>query len=72
MWGLGVTMYSLVYGRMWDEAVAAITITQNVEQICIVLFQGLSSATAVIIGNKLGANKLKDAEKHVKSFLSFN
>ncbi|MFU7515134.1 MATE family efflux transporter [Clostridium sp. HCS.1] len=68
MWGLGVTMYSLVYGRMGDEAVAAITITQNVEQICIVLFQGLSSATAVILGNELGANKLKDAEKHAKSF----
>ena len=68
MWGLGVTMYSLVYGRMGDEAVAAITITQNVEQICVVLFQGLSSATAVILGNELGANKLKDAEKHAKNF----
>ena len=26
MWGLGTTMYSLAYGRMGDEAVAAITI----------------------------------------------
>ncbi len=68
IWGLGVTIYSLVYGRMGDEAVASITITQNVEQICIVLFQGLSSATAVILGNELGANKLKEAEKHAKSF----
>ncbi|MCF0149285.1 MAG: MATE family efflux transporter [Clostridium sp.] len=68
MWGLGVTMYSLVYGRMGDEAVASITITQNVEQICIVIFQGLSAATAVILGNELGGNKLKDAEKHAKSF----
>lgn len=64
MWGLGVTMYSLVYGRMGDDAVASITISQNVEQLCIVLFQGLSSATAVILGNELGANKLKKAEKH--------
>lgn len=68
MWGLGVTMYSLVYGRMGDEAVASITITQNVEQICVVLFQGLSSATAVILGNELGANKLKEADKHARSF----
>ena len=68
MWGLGVTMYSLVYGRMGDEAVAAITITQNDEQICVVIFQGLSSATAVILGNELGANKIKDAERHSKSF----
>lgn len=70
IWGLGVTMYSLVYGRMGDEAVASITITQNVEQICVVLFQGLSSATAVILGNELGASKLNNAEKHAKSFFT--
>lgn len=69
MWGLGVTMYSLVYGRMGDEAVAAITITQNVEQICVVIFQGLSAATAVILGNELGAGKLKDAERHSHYFV---
>lgn len=69
MWGLGVTMYSLVYGRMGDEAVASITITQNVEQLCIVFFQGISAATAVILGNELGANKLKEAEKHATYFI---
>ena len=69
MWGLGVTMYSLVYGRMGDGAVAAITITQTVEQIITVIFQGTSAATAVILGNELGANKLKDAENHAKYFI---
>lgn len=69
MWGLGVTMYSLVYGRMGDGAVAAITITQTVEQIMTVVFQGISAATAVILGNELGANKLEDAEKHAKYFI---
>jgi len=66
MWGLGVTMYSLVYGRMDDGAVASITITQNVEQIITVMFQGIGSATAVILGNELGANKLEKAEVHAK------
>lgn len=69
MWGLGVTMYSLVYGRMGDGAVAAITITQTVEQIMTVLFQGISAATAVILGNELGANKLDEAENHAKYFI---
>jgi putative MATE family efflux protein len=69
MWGLGVTMYSLVYGRMGDGAVAAITITQTVEQIMTVVFQGISAATAVILGNELGANKLDDAESHAKYFI---
>lgn len=69
MWGLGVTMYSLVYGRMGDGAVAAITITQTVEQIIMVIFQGISAATAVVLGNELGANKLEDAKIHAKYFV---
>lgn len=69
MWGLGVTMYSLVYGRMGDGAVAAITITQTVEQIITVIFQGISAAAAVILGNELGANKLEQAKIHAKYFL---
>ncbi len=69
MWGLGVTMYSLVYGRMGEGAVASITITQTVEQITTVIFQGISAATAVILGNELGANKLDDARTHAKYFI---
>lgn len=41
MWGLGTTMYSLAYGRMGDNAVAAITIATTIQDIVVVLFQGL-------------------------------
>jgi putative MATE family efflux protein len=68
MWGLGVTIYSLAYGRMGDGAVAAITIATTIQDIVIVLFQGLSAATAVILGNELGAGKLKRAEKYATNF----
>lgn len=69
MWGLGITIYSLAYGRMGDNAMAAITITQNIEQILQVVFLGISNATAVILGNELGAGKLKEAEHHAKYIL---
>lgn len=68
-WGLGVTMYSLVYGRMGDQAVAAITIAMTIQDIMSVLFQGLSAATAVILGNEMGAGKLNRAEQYAKNFL---
>lgn len=68
MWGLGVTMYSLVYGRMGDDAVAAITIATTIQDIVIVLFQGLSAATAVILGHELGAGHLKKAEQYATNF----
>lgn len=68
-WGLGVTMYSLAYGRMGDNAVAAITIATTIQDIAVVLFQGLAAATAVILGNEMGAGKLKRAERYAKNFL---
>lgn len=67
MWGLGVTMYSLAYGRMGDAAVAAITIAQTIQDLLLVLFQGLGAATAVILGNALGAGELKTAERYAKN-----
>lgn len=69
VWGLGVTMYSLAYGRMGDNAVASITIATTIQDIMSVLFQGLSAATAVILGNELGAGKLQKAEQYAKNFL---
>ncbi len=68
IWGLGTTMYSLAYGRMGDNAVASITIATTIQDIVVVLFQGLSAATAVILGNEMGAGKLKQAEKYAKNF----
>lgn len=69
MWGLGVTMYSLVYGRMGDAATAAITITNTVEQVALVFFFGICNAAAVILGNELGADELKKAEEHAKNYI---
>lgn len=68
MWGLGTTMYSLAYGRMGDSAVAAITIATTIQDIVVVLFQGLSAATAVVLGHELGAGKIRRAEKYATNF----
>lgn len=70
MWGLGTTMYSLAYGRMGDDAVAAITISGTIQDLTVVLFAGLSAACAVILGNELGAGKLERAERYAKNFFT--
>lgn len=69
MWGLGVTIYSLVYGRMGNQAVAVITITSTIQDLMIVMFQGLSAATAVVLGNEMGAGHLKRAERYSRNFI---
>ncbi len=68
IWGLGTTIYSMAYGRMGDDAVAAITIATTIQDLVVVLFQGLSAATAVILGNEMGAGQLKRAETYGKNF----
>jgi putative MATE family efflux protein len=69
MWGLGVTMYSLVYGRMGVQATSAITISNTVEQVALVFFFGICAASAVILGNELGADQLEQAEEHAKVYI---
>lgn len=69
MWGLGVTMYALVYGRMGDGATAAITITGTVENVINVFFFGLCYAAAVVLGNEMGANRLKQADRYAKNYI---
>lgn len=70
MWGLGVTMYSLVYGRMGDAATAAITITNTVEQVSLVFLFGICNAAAVLLGNELGSDRLDKAEEHAKNYIA--
>lgn len=69
MWGLGTTLYFLAYGRMGDQAVAAITLATTVQDLFMVFFAGLSSATAIILGHELGAGLLDLAKKDAKLFL---
>lgn len=72
MWGLGTTLYSVAYGRMGDDAVAAITIATSIQDIVVVLWNGLSAATAVILGNDLGAGKLEQAEDYSVKFFTLS
>ena len=72
MWGLGTTMYSMAYGRMNNDAVAAITIATSIQDIVVVLWAGLSAATAVLLGNELGAGKLRQAEEDSVKFFTLS
>lgn len=54
LWALGQIMYSIAYARISKEAIAAIQLTNTIQNIFFVLVRGLANACAVIIGNKIG------------------
>lgn len=61
LWSLAVTTYNAVYGHISTEALAAVNILSTVDNLAIVVFMGLSSATAVLVGHKIGAGEKKEA-----------
>ncbi len=69
LWSLGVTVYAMVYGRIGTGAVAAVNIASTVERIGMVLFFGMANASAVMIGNRIGAGEEEKAYVYAKRFL---
>ena len=54
LWSLGITTYNMIYGHIGTNAVAAINIISTIEQMAFVLFLGLGTATAILVGNQIG------------------
>ena len=60
-WGLGAVVYSVVYGRIGTQAMASVQICTTIQNIFMVIIFGIANAATVLIGNKVGAGKEKEA-----------
>ena len=60
-WSLGITTYNVIYGRMGTTSFAAMSIVSTIEQLAFVVFIGISNATSVLVGNRIGAGKEEEA-----------
>lgn len=63
-WSLGVTTYNVIYGQMGTQAYAAINIVSTMEQVAFAVFMGISNATAVLVGNRIGAGQEEEAHRY--------
>lgn len=72
LWSMGVTMYAVVYGRMSTDAMAAMTITQTIEQIAFVLLIGTGNACGIMLGNDLGASAGEKIYSDAQRFIRVN
>jgi putative MATE family efflux protein len=57
LWSLGITTYTMVYGRIGTDAVASVNIAASIEGLAFVIFIGISEATGIMIGNRIGAGE---------------
>lgn len=60
-WSLGITTYNIIYGRMGTQSYAAINIVSTIEQVGFVVFIGISNATSVLVGNRIGSGQEDEA-----------
>ncbi|MCI0556781.1 MAG: MATE family efflux transporter [Anaerolineae bacterium] len=60
-WALGITTYNIIYGRMGTASYAAMNIVSTIEQMAFVIFIGISNATSVLVGNRIGAGREEEA-----------
>ncbi len=61
LWSLGITTYNIIYGHIGTNAVAAINIISTIEQVAWVVFQGVGTATAILVGNQIGRGMKEEA-----------
>lgn len=61
VWGIGITMGSVILGRLGSDAVAANSIAMTMKNLINCFCMGLSSGGAILVGNELGANHLETA-----------
>ncbi len=64
LWSLGITTYYAIYGRVSTEALAAVNILGNVDNVAFTIFAGIANATAVLVGNKIGAGEQDEAHRY--------
>lgn len=64
LWSMGITTYSAIYAHIGTNAIAAINIVATVDQLAFVVFFGIGSATAILVGNLIGQGETEKAYRY--------
>ena len=67
IWVLGITTYNAVYARISTESIAAFNIAITIEGMALVFLIGIADATAIIVGNHIGADENREAFSFARS-----
>ena len=62
-WGLGFSMFSVIMGHLGTDAVAANGIANISKNLVVCFCLGLGNAGSIIVGNRLGADRLQEAKE---------
>lgn len=63
-WGIGITMGSVILGRLGNDAVAANSIASVMKNLISCFCMGLGCGGAILVGNELGAGELERGKEY--------
>lgn len=72
LWSIGMTTTIKFYSYRGAVVNTAYSISATVADLFFILFAGMASATTVIVGTKLGANKIEEAKDSAYKLLCFS
>jgi len=64
LWSMGITTYSAIYAHIGTSAIAAINIVATIDQLAFVVFLGIGTATAILVGNLIGQGENEKAYRY--------
>lgn len=57
VWSIGLSVYSIIYGKIGIREVASMQIASTINNLFMVFSVGLANAATIIVGNQIGAGK---------------
>ena len=72
MWGLGITLHSVIIGHIGDAAYAAYPVANIIEKIGLLSAIGFANATQIIIGKEIGAGRSENAYPFARTMLTLS
>ena len=71
LFSTGMAMVFISYMRCDSSLISATSVVDTSMQIAFIVFSGLSSAVAILIGNRLGANQIEEAKDNANKLIAF-
>lgn len=68
-WSLGMATYKIAYARMGVQVIATVNVTESIQNIFFVILMGITHASAIMIGNRIGENRIPIAKLYASRLL---
>ncbi len=67
-WGIGISSFDAIFGRMGNSAVSAVSIARQLENLGNSFFHGIAIGACVTISCCIGENKITEAKEFAKKY----